>query len=96
MDSQYNIWYEPYNLGQITCVNSVEKLKDYYLPDTVARKSDIHSVETQLAEKANKTNSVYYVEGTEDSSESYLRGINPEITNIYNGLTIAYKIPYDF
>lgn len=59
MDSQYNIWYEPYNLGQITCVNSVEKLKDYYLPDTVARKSDIHINMDEILDKMYPVGAIY-------------------------------------
>jgi hypothetical protein len=49
-----------------------------------------------LEKKADKQNGIYYVEGTEDSTVSDLKGINPEITELYEGLTIAYKMPIDF
>ena len=58
--------------------------------------ADARVVGDALKEKADRKNAIYYVEGTEDSTVSDLKGINPEITELYEGLTIAYKMPIDF
>lgn len=57
------------------------------------------NLSTQLAnmlssidEKGNKVNSLYYVVGNTSGTDGYWTGTISEITDLYDGLTIAYKI----
>lgn len=49
-------------------------------------------VNAAIANKANKTQGVYYIEGTGSTAGTWL-GSHTDITEYYPGLTILYKIP---
>ena len=50
------------------------------------------NIQTQLNNKADKTQGVYYIEGTGSTAGTWL-GSHSGITEYYPGLTILYKIP---
>ena len=49
-------------------------------------------VNAAIANKANKTQGVYYIEGTGSTAGTWL-GSHTDITEYYPGLTVLYKIP---
>lgn len=54
--------------------------------------SEINDIYTSIANKAPKENGIYYIEGTGSTAGTWL-GSDNRFTDLYKGLTIAYKIP---
>jgi len=62
------------------------------IPQVTGLSTSLADMQADIDDKALKTNSIYYVIGNGTGTAGYWTGSIPDVTTLYVGLTIAYKI----